>query len=235
MSSEPARDRTAPRAAILVRDYGRARTGAPAVNARYNRIISTLKLVLPGVAAVLIAVVAAWPLFSPRMAGVPINMANVTQEEIDSLKMINPRYVGVDGRNQPFAVTASSATQLDQKSGVVALDEPKADITLQNGTWIALTAATGTFSQKDQVIQLSDNVHLFHDAGYEFRTQAAFIDLAAGTAYGADPVSGQGPLGALNAQGFRVLDKGHKVIFTGKAKLVISPKQRPFARKVGPK
>ena len=235
MSSEPARDRTPPRAAILVREYGRARASAPEVNARYNRAMSTLKLVLPGVAAVLIAVVAAWPLFSPRTTGLPINMANVTQDELDSLKMINPRYVGVDGRNQPFSITATSATQIDAKGGVVALDEPKADITLQNGTWVALTAVSGTFSQKDQIIQLSEAVHLFHDAGYEFRTNAAFIDLASGTAHGADAVEGQGPLGALASQGFRVLDKGHRVIFTGKAKLVIVPKKAPFARKTGPK
>ncbi|MFN0042543.1 MAG: LPS export ABC transporter periplasmic protein LptC [Alphaproteobacteria bacterium] len=233
MASEPAAERRAPRVAILAREYGRARGPAPAVSARYNRFVGWMKFVLPGVAALLIAVVAIWPLVSPRNDRIPIGLSTVSQEEIDQLRMINPRYIGVDGRNQPFSVTASSATQVDPKKDMVELEQPKADITLQNGTWIALTATNGTFSQKEQVIQLSDNVNMFHDAGYEFRTQRAVIDLSAGTAYGQDPVEGQGPYGAISAQGFRVLDKGARIVFAGKAKLFIQPQHTPQARKAG--
>jgi lipopolysaccharide export system protein LptC len=45
--------------------------------------------------------------------------------------------------------------------------------------------------------------------------------MSAGTAYGQEPIEGQGPFGNIKAQGFRVIDRGERVIFTGKAKMVI--------------
>ena len=40
---------------------------------------------------------------------------------------------------------------------------------------------------------------------------------------GDEPISGQGPFGNLQAEGFRISEHGKTMYFTGKAKLVIHP------------
>lgn len=223
MASEPAQaDKPeAPRNTFLSRDYGRARPTVARTTARYGNLMRWLKLGLPSVAAILIGLVAIWPQINPRNDRIPLGFASVSKEEIDQLRMVNPRYTGLDGRNQPYSLTADAATQVGKGTNLVELEQPKADITLKNGTWIALTADTGLFSQQQHIIQLTDNVSLFHDAGYDFHTSSAYIDMSAGTAYGQEPIEGQGPFGNIKAQGFRVIDRGERVIFTGKAKMVI--------------
>jgi lipopolysaccharide export system protein LptC len=51
--------------------------------------------------------------------------------------------------------------------------------------------------------------------------------MTAGTAEGNEAVQGQGVFGSVVADGFRLLDHGQVIIFTGKAKLHLTP--RPTA------
>jgi lipopolysaccharide export system protein LptC len=137
--------------------------------------------------------------------------------------MINPRYVGTDKNNQPFAGTSDVARQSADDRMKIDLDVPKGDIALNDGTWLMLTAETGVYARTDKTLDLVGGVTLFHDSGYELRTDSAFIDLEKGTAEGGRPVRGQGPFGDLRSEGFILLDKGKVIYFTGKSKLVIHP------------
>lgn len=142
--------------------------------------------------------------------------------------MVNPRFVGTDSENKPYSITADLARSLgDLKSkdapASIELEMPKADITLDDGTWLVLTAETGLLAQYDNSLNLEGAVNLFHDSGYEFRTQKAAIDLTSGIASGNLPIQGQGPFGVLNAEGFRLVDKGKTIYFSGKSKLILHP------------
>ena len=88
---------------------------------------------------------------------------------------------------------------------------------------MALSAETGLYDRGGQMLKLKGAVNLFHDTGYELHTSAARIDLARGTASGEEPVSGHGPLGTLTSHGFKVLDRGTRLLFTGKSRLVLFP------------
>ncbi len=223
MAPEPAKavPPKGPTGTFLARDYGVGRPTVARATARYGNLMRWLKLGLPSVAAILIGVVAIWPQINPRNDRIPLGFASVSKDEIDQLRMVRPRYTGIDARNQPYALTADSATQVGKGTNLVELEQPKADITMKGGSWVALTADTGMFSQQQHIIQLTDNVSLFHDAGYDFHTNSAYIDLNAGTAYGQEAIEGQGPFGNIKAQGFRVIDRGERVLFTGKAKMTI--------------
>ena len=201
----------------------RARPALPRLARRYGSFVRFLKLVLPSVAALLVILIAVWPQMNPSNSQLALGFASISQQELDNLSMINARYTGIDGRNQPFAVIADVATEVSPESDLIELETPKADITLEDGTWLALTATAGTFHRENQVIQLKGEVNLFHDAGYEFRTRSARIDLQNGTAYGVDPVFGHGPFGTVKSLGFYVLDQGQRVVFTGKSRLVLYP------------
>lgn len=194
--------------------------------ARYTRFVAMMKLVLPVIAAVVIALVVAWPQLKSKPEGFRLGLSNITVHEKGGQQVVNARFTGNDKEERPFTVTADSAFQIEEKGNAFALEFPKADIAMSDGSWMALTAEAGRYDKKAQTLRLAGGVNLFHDAGYEFHTPSALIDLGKGSAFGEQPVTGQGPLGTLDASGFRVLDRGKRLIFTGKARLVFHPAAR---------
>ena len=193
------------------------------VRNRYSMFVGLMKVLLPAVAVALVLLVVAWPQLVPDDKGFRLSISELGPEQAESLTMLNARYIGMDEKNQPYMVTADMATQSEQDKDLIDLELPKADITLQSGTWMALTARQGRFRRKPQILDLTGSVSLFHDKGFELRTESARIDLNAGTAEGNQPVEGQGAAGLINAEGFRILDAGDRIHFTGKSRLVIFP------------
>jgi lipopolysaccharide export system protein LptC len=134
--------------------------------------------------------------------------------------------IGRDSKEQPYTVTAEQATQAAGSSDVTDLVRPKGDIQLDSGAWVALTADTGKYNKQSQLLHLEGNVNVFHDSGYELQTLRADVDLDKGNAQGDDPVVGQGPDSELQGEGFRLYNKGAKIIVTGKSRLVIHSQQK---------
>jgi len=91
---------------------------------------------------------------------------------------------------------------------------------------VALTANDGVLDRDADIVTLNGDVTLFHDNGLSFQTDSATIHLKDKTAEGSDPVEGQNGDGELISQGFRVLDDGDTIVFTGKAYMKIYPKQK---------
>jgi lipopolysaccharide export system protein LptC len=195
----------------------------PRYNPLYGRFVSFTKVLLPVIATAIIALIVVWPELSEQNNRFTLGPARIDPAEAENLRMINARFIGVDATKRPYAVTADSADQATAKSDEVTLVAPKADILLGNGAWVALTAQTGIFDREKQILELTGGVNLFHDSGYEFQTQSIVVDLAAGDAIGTEPVRGQGPFGQLRAEGFRIYNRGERVEFLGKSKLVIRP------------
>ncbi len=191
--------------------------------ALYSRFVGFLKLLLPMIATALVLVVLIWPQLTSKDDGFRIGVADISVEDAKNLRMINARYMGVDDNDLPYALTADVAKQASGDDQLVQLTEPKADITLQDGTWIALTAESGSYYRDIRLLDLFGSVNLYHDQGFEFHAASAQFDLAKGDATGQDPVQGQGPFGTVEAQGFRITTGGKSIIFTGKSHMVILP------------
>jgi lipopolysaccharide export system protein LptC len=154
---------------------------------------------------------------------VPIGDAEVMPEAIDSISMENARFTGRDDRNRSFTVTAEIARQKSSDSDVVLLQHPKADLALASGREVAIDAESGVFVRTGRQLQLSGEIHLSDNRGFEFHTTSAHVDLGQNTASGDAPVEGHGPEGKIVAEGFRVLEDGDRVVFTGKTRLTVTP------------
>ena len=189
----------------------------------YSRFVSMSKMILPVVALLLIALIVAWPYMKVKDTRFRLGFSAVSAGDTDDPSMLNPRFMSADKDNQTFFVTADIARNLLKGKAVVQLEMPKADISLADGTWLVMTAESGIFGRAKKELDLSGSVNLFHDSGYEFRTEKARVDLKNGIATGESPISGQGPFGEIEGQGF-VLDKEHKsILFTGKSRVIIFP------------
>ena len=187
---------------------------------RHSRFIRMMKLLLPVVAALLVALVVTWPQINTKKR-FNLDMSKMDIAESLQPRMDNPRFTGIDEESRPYSLTATTATQVGDSPELIALETPQADITMADGTWVVLTAKSGVYSESSHVLGLRGAVNLYHDTGYEFRTESADIDISAGTASGGSPVAGQGPFGLVRAQGFLILNKGGHIVFTGESHLII--------------
>jgi lipopolysaccharide export system protein LptC len=192
----------------------------------YSRFVSAMKLLLPAVAVGLVLLIVVWPRLQLSLEHMRAALPRLDLSEARDLRMVNAHYAGTDKRHRPYVLTAEVARQT-QANDLTSMEGPKADITLKSGAWLALTGDTGVYVSQGQLLDLFGDVKLFHDRGYELNTESAHLDMAAGTAEGNEPVQGQGVFGDVNSQGFRLLDHGQTIIFTGKAKLHLTP--RPAA------
>jgi lipopolysaccharide export system protein LptC len=192
------------------------------LNAAYSGLVRTLKIVLPAVAVAIAALILLWPQFQPRDVRFRVGAVAIGPEDLENLRMVNARFQGLDAHNQPYVVTADQATQEAGNSDATDLTHPKADIALADGTWAVITADEGRYRRESRRLLLTGRVNLFQDGGYEIQTTEAEIDLVAGQAAGNAPVAGQGPDMQLRGQGFRIYDKGARIVVTGPAQLVLT-------------
>ncbi len=202
----------------------------------YSRFVSLTKIILPTLAVLILGLVMAWPHLQSKDNRFRIGFTTLKLTGNQDKSMINPRFLGTDKSTKPFSVTADIAKNMIGNAEIVDLEMPKADMTLEDGSWLVLTANTGVYDKMKRTLALRDKVNLFHDSGYEFKTSVADIDLTKGLAEGDKPVTGQGPFGSLKSQGFRLIDKGRIIHFKGKSKLIMYPnigdslKKKPAAK-----
>ncbi|MDZ4737035.1 MAG: LPS export ABC transporter periplasmic protein LptC [Rhodospirillaceae bacterium] len=184
-----------------------------------TRLWRTLKLLLPTVATLFILLLIFWSQSNLEESRFQIGITELSTEDINNMTMLNLRFDGMDREDRPFSITADAAKQNTDLSGVIDLIEPRADITLGDGAWVALMASGGHYDRDGRRLELSGGVNVFHDRGFEITSDAASVDLATGTTSSDQPVTGQGPAGQLSAAGFRVMNDGARILLNGPARL----------------
>lgn len=187
--------------------------------ARRRLLITLTKWLLPIGAMGLLALIALWPEIDAATTKARLIIGHVSGE-LDSGKLVDARYNGVDEKGRPYTITAATAWQIDPER--IGLTLPKGDITLENGSWLMLTSKDGTFMQHLNQLDLVNDVTLYRDDGTTMHTKSASVDLKAGAAAGSEPVHVEGPFGVLDAEGFTVMDKGTAIDFPGPAHVVLN-------------
>jgi lipopolysaccharide export system protein LptC len=187
---------------------------------RYSRRVALLKLALPAIGGSLLLLVVAWPRVAPLFDR--LRLAAIDLREARELRMINPRYAGTDHDGRPFVITAAVGRQVPQRDDVMSLDGPVANMQSGSGAKIVVTSDTGVYQTQTQFLDMFGKVTINHQNGSTFVTSAARLDAANNAAEGHDAVEGHGPQGDITAQGFRIIDKGDIVIFTGQSNLTLN-------------
>jgi lipopolysaccharide export system protein LptC len=200
----------------------------------HDFFVTVLKLGLPLGALGLIIALFLWPEL-PK--GTDEQAPPPLPTETPESTMGAPRYTGIDQQNRPYSITADSAEQPAGMSGVLDLLHPQGDLTLTDGTWLSLTSTTARYDQTQSKLRLDGDVELLHDKGYAFRSQEVQMDMKRDVTWSDQPVSVTGPDGSVNGQGFRMMDNGRVIIFTGRSKAVLSAAQNtaPAERQNGKK
>ncbi len=203
----------------------RARPDAAAQRA-HSRNVSLMRVLVPGCAVALVAVVVVWAQWQTIEERFKIGWAGINPEEAKTLRMVNPRFAGTNKENRPYTLTAAEARRVTPDADSILLTKPVGDMTTAGGSWVSLSAANGNYAQSEKILDLGGGVDLFHDKGMHFNSPTARINLDTGIAEGRDPVTGNGPSIELAGEGFKILNDGKTVIFTGKAKAILYPRDK---------
>lgn len=191
----------------------------------YSLFVSAMKILLPAVALGLVLLIVIWPQVE-KSGGFRLDVVeSIGRAPVpEEATMINPRYEGIDENRRPFMITADTARQTEPgEEEAIDMDRPAADLFDTGGDWVAITADSGVYDRASEVLLLDGNVNVFHDGGYELKTEQAVVDLKNDLATSSTPTFGQGSFGTIRSQGLRIEQRGAHIFFTGKAHMVIYP------------
>lgn len=189
-----------------------------------SRTIDVLRVLLPAVALILVALAVAWPQIMRGTVGIAVPIfATGDDGETDRLRMASPRYVGQTKRSRPYELTAASASLDPLEANIIHLDRPAADLALGEAGDVHLNAVAGTYDRDADKLLLDGGIEVVTSSGYRFATPSARVNLAQGQVRGWQPIEGAGPTGKLSADRFEIKEAGDILRFEGRVKVTLLP------------
>jgi len=182
---------------------------------RHSRQVRLLRIGVPiGIVALLITVAVIDympPIGGFRLPGelgkLVIHGTTITMEQ--------PRLTGFTLDSRAYEFSAEAAAQDITKPNLVELDKLHAKMEMQDKSTVEMTAASGTYDVKAEILKLKDNIHLVSSTGYEGDLSEATIDVRKGNVVSDHPVAIKMLQGFLNAQRLDIADNGSVLRFTG--------------------
>ena len=184
--------------------------------ARHSRHVRILRIAIPiGVALCLLVIVVA-TFFNPLrfLYKLPKDMGTLVISGT-KITMQQPRLSGFTRDARGYDVSASAAAQDLTKPNMVELKNIRARLDMQDKSEVQLSAATGFYDTKSEILTLGQNIILSSSTGYEGRLSEAIVDIRKGYIVSEKPVEVKLLKGMLNANRLEVIDSGALLRFGG--------------------
>jgi len=143
------------------------------------------------------------------------------------ITMQRPRLNGYTTDARPYEFTASNAAQDIARPDFMELQEPRGKMQMQDRSTVDMSASSGTYDVKTEMLTLKDNIHLVSSTGYEGRLSEAVIDMRKGEVVSEKPVWVKLINGVLNAKRLEVVDNGSVIRFGGGVAMTLQPDKTP--------
>jgi lipopolysaccharide export system protein LptC len=195
------------------------RTRAFRAAKRHSVMVSLLKLCLPLATLGLVGLY-----LLPKRLTIPVGPTEVVSVEDTNitkggLKMINPRFEGVNEKYGVYDIRADSALQHITDPDLMSLDKINAELVNQQGQKTVLTAPSGIFQRKKEEFTFDNGVTVSGEAGYSGKLKTATAFMKEKKLISNDPV-------LLGYQGHRIAADSvefftgeNRVIFTGNVRV----------------
>ena len=200
-------------------DSSARRARLSALGTGYTLFVRITKIILPVAALVIVGIVMT-RLSSPVLQ--PADIAPTADEtKPGQIEVIKAQYEGVDDQGRSYTLIADRASRDANDDNRVLLDGPKADLMLEDGSWLALQAKAGTFGVDKAFLTLNDSVSVIHDSGYEIDFTSLDVDMKKKTAHSSAAMRIQGPQAQLTATGVNIEDNGNTIVFGGPVRILL--------------
>jgi lipopolysaccharide export system protein LptC len=187
-----------------------------AVAARHSRLVRTLRIAIPAIVAVAMAVVIFYAFFNKFR--IPIDTGNLSGNLVVSgtkITMETPHLTGYTPDQRPYDLVAKTATQDLTDPDHVELNTLRAKVLMEDHSTVTLDALTGKFDTKQQLLDLHKDILLTTSTGYEARLNSAHADMAKGTVDSDEHVDVKLTNGTLTADRLRITGNGDVIRFEG--------------------
>ena len=181
---------------------------------RHRRRVSRLKIALPLLAVASVAAIFVSLVVNRR------EDAHIAGTDVPGIEMHAPVLKGIGENGKPYQVTATEAVQT--REGKIELADLSANVELEDGT-LVLTAKSGALHPDTGETSAAGGVKIELGGIYHFETERAEGNMKTGIFTGDAPVKVDGPMGTIEAAGFRIEKSVKKVTFTGGVTSVLNP------------
>jgi lipopolysaccharide export system protein LptC len=195
---------------------------------RHSRAVRWLRAVLLLAIAVVLIGVAAENYLPITGLRLPAEIGKLVIRG-NTIIMQDPRLTGYTTDSRPYEFKAKAAQQDITKPDLVGLQEINAKIEMADKSMVRLSADTGVYNMKTDMLTLRDNIHLVSTTGYEARLSQASVDMTKGNVVSDTPVWVKLLDGDLNAKRLEIIDKGDVLRFTDVTMVLQSGKQETKA------
>ena len=183
---------------------------------RHTRMVHLAKLLLPGLAAVLISLLLIIPSLQQYKYDFKIDITKPKAGEMEKLHMENTVFDITDKDNQVQHFSARNIDETAPGSKLIKLTGPEGTIPAANQEWLNIKSPTGYFDQNANTLKLQDGVEMFYSEGMNVEIPDFIFDFHQQYGHSQSHVSGQGVFGSIEAEGIEYYKKKSLLIFTGK-------------------
>lgn len=183
---------------------------------RRSFLVKILRFLFVSMAVLIVGVVVSYIVANSNNPApdIPIFPVQVVSE--DEMLIRNPVFTGRDDSQSPFSLSADTALQQTGGSGITDLVNPELNTSPEKSGGANVTARHGKYDDTGRVLELTEEVTLTTDSGFEYTTPSATIQLSSDEISGNKGVQGEGPLGSIKSDEFKVVEGGERVYFTGR-------------------
>jgi lipopolysaccharide export system protein LptC len=189
---------------------------------RHSRLVRFLRIGLP--IAIVIAFVslslATWLNPLRLLTALPVNLNDLVVSGT-KITMEQPRVNGFTKDQRAYEFTAKAAAQDLTKPDIVELKNINAKIEMEDKSTMTMTALTGIYDTKKEMLQLEGDILLTSSNGNTGTLSEATIDVRKGNVISDKPVELEMLQGILNANRLEVVDSGTLIRFHGGVKMVL--------------
>jgi lipopolysaccharide export system protein LptC len=179
-------------------------------------------ILLTGAGLIALAAAIGWLSLFTKTNDVRVSIKNIEVADDGATQLTGARYKGTTKTGKTYEITATTAIEENNGSGIIQMVEPTGFITQSNGGRINITALNGAFSQSDNVVDLKGMVVLNQTKqNVTMTTEALLANLDAGEMQSDLPVEVTSPDAHITGQNIRVTDHGNVMMFGGTSKMIL--------------
>jgi lipopolysaccharide export system protein LptC len=194
-----------------------------AVARRHSRHVRLLRVGIPVAIAGGCALMLLLNYLNPMrlFAKLPVQVGHMVVSGT-KITMEAPRLAGVTRDARAYEMTAQSAAQDITRPDKLELQGVRAKFETPDRALVNVTAASGLYDTKDDMLRLNKDVLITSTSGYEVVMTEAVIDIRTNHVVSDKPVAVKMISGNINANALEVTDSGDTIRFTGGVTMTIT-------------
>jgi len=189
---------------------------------RHSRAVRILRIVVPLMVLLLATGAFLITYLNPlrMLAKLPVDVGNLVVSGT-KITMEQPRLSGFTGDKRAYELSADAAKQDLTKPDLIELHNIRAKVQMQDKSTMQMTATTGIYDSKGEILKLDQNILLSSSTGYRGRLSEATVDMRKGYVVSDHPVELELLQGTLNANRLEIVDSGDLVRFDNGVDMVL--------------